>query len=382
MFRTDLILAALVPAVPTATERVSGTVLFAQRARALFVADVGLARQARAIRFFFGRPAKRWLALAAAATRRVRRPGASRITLPLPANWARQWGVRTDCAAVYCGSPGALQKATIYLQAATPGQPAVVVKMALTAAADEAVAREARTLQQLSRLPSTIGSHVPVLCGHGTLDSGRAFLATTALAGEAGGSRMRPALEAFLAELAAATRRDFVWNESPARARTHALLQRALEVVGADGRQQLEEVARAMARLDQSLDAQRVPLVLAHGDLTAANVRWQGTRLAVFDWEYAQADANPLTDWLHYPIGVGASGDAPRAFASAKQKLHESIDRALPGWNPSATTLEALSTYVLIDTLLFYAVVDQGLDLNAPATRRLLHLIGVAGPHT
>lgn len=370
------LLAALSGSGPDDTLLVPGLVLFPGRPRPIFLSDALPDRQ-RQMLAFFTNSRRRFLA-GALSLRMGRAIGAtlSRIELPLPSHW--QSSLHCDLAplALYCGSPGPLQKVTLLMPSAAQGGSGVVVKVSLRPTADEAVGNESTIIESLGDLPETLRSSLPRLIDLGQLPSGRRYLATVAAGGQVIGADQFPACAPFLRDLGRSTRVDHPWGNGPAMLATRAALERAR------GRTMVAAVydllSRALDRVDTQLGSATVPHVLAHGDFTRFNIRGDSARYSVFDWEYARHGANPIADVMHFHLSQPGGWSPLTVMHHTLAVAEHMIAGAYEGWEPSARDLAALALHTLVDTMTFYSNAGAPLDLESFVVRRYLGLIGAS----
>lgn len=353
-------------------------VLFAGRPRALLVP----ARDARgahaAVSFFISHPlrrlaghalllADRWLPLALLP--RVRWES-------FPSHALFGGAAREGACAVLCGSPGPLQKVTV-LYPSQGDTPARVAKVALRASADEAVAGEERWLRQLNAAP-VLAPYVPRLTAAGALAGGRRYVAMDALEGTDAAPVFGEAQRRFLAALAGAGRTSLPWSQSPSLLRLSA---RVREQAGLYGRWR-GVIEDALAEVEVRIGTKVLPACLVHGDFAPWNLRVDGDRLHVFDWEYAQAGANPLQDFFHFhlipealrgsELDAGAiCGLLPRAAAHGRAVFGAAgnVDEAAP----------ALAAQYLLEVITFYTEADRELKAAHPVLRAYLELLAQRG---
>lgn len=353
-------------------------VLFAGRPRALLVP----ARDARgahaAVSFFVSSPlrrlmghamllADRWLPLNLLP--RVRWEG-------FPARALFGGAAREGACAVLCGSPGPLQKVTV-LHPPQGDAPARVAKVALRASADAAVAVEERWLRQLNAAP-VLAPYVPRLTAAGELAGGRRYVAMDALDGEDAAPVFGEAQRRFLAALAATGCVKLPWAQAPSM---RTLLERVRGQAGLYGRWR-DVIEASLAEVEGRIGGMVLPACLAHGDFAPWNLRVDGERLRVFDWEYAHAGASPLHDFFHFhlvpevlrgrELDVAALCSLlPRAAAHGRAVFGAAsgVDQAAP----------ALAAQYLLEVVTFYTAADRELKAEHPVLRVYLELLARRG---
>ena len=350
-----------------------GLVLFSDRDRPVFVPGVSARCQRAAVGFFCDGVRRRLAGLAALEWSRWVRGALPAIDLPLPLDWRQRFGVDLGGAALYCGSPGPLQKVTLRLPSLKDDQASTLVKLALHPRADAMIESEASCLQKLIAATPGIHRHVPSLLGRGQTAGGRRYLATRAAAGGIGPARLGLGQLQFLGALARAHGCRLGWSSGPAMSRTRQRLSRLDADAFPPGVR--EQLVASLAEVDAQLRDRPVSHTLAHGDFTRFNLRQRGSEFTVFDWEYAHAGANPLSDLLHY--GLSKPGRI-NAAATLRAGMAQAVRLPAPLMDDGAPTdedLSALALHFLADTLLFYASTDGRLEMRSYIVRRYLGLL-------
>lgn len=357
------------------TVRVPGVVVFGGRPRPIFLSDAAPKRQRQMLAFFANSRRRFWAGAVSLQLGRKAAGNQSRVDLHLPAQWQRSFSCDLSSVALYCGSPGPLQKVTLLIPA-EKGRPGIIVKISLRATADEMVANESKVLETFQELPATLRARLPGLVDQGLLTSGRRYLATVVGDGAVIAAEQFPDCANFLRELGCASRVDHPWSSGPAMRATRHALTRAQGSTMTDAVHDL--LNRALDRVDRQLRSSEVPHVLAHGDFTRFNIRSDGGRFCVFDWEYSRRGANPIADVLHFYVSQPGSWSAltvmHHTLAVAEQMLADTYE----GWVPSPRDLAALAMHSLVDTMTFYSNAGTPLDLDSFLVRRYLGLITAA----
>ncbi|MNC84533.1 hypothetical protein D3C83_00890 [compost metagenome] len=107
------------------------------------------------------------------------------------------------------------------------------------------------------------------------------------------------------------------------------------------------------------------PFVLSQGDFAWWNIRLCEPRevrlprrgVFVFDWEYARAGANPLSDLFHYHlIQRAAAGRRIGVLfcASVLRRAQEFARETYPEWKWHASEISALALAYVLEVLLHY----------------------------
>ena len=351
-------------------------VLFAWRRQPLLVP----ARNARcahaALRFFVGNPLLRGLGHALLALDR-KMPRAEILPVfrwegfPAPALFGEELAAGASYA-VLCGSPGPLQKATILCQP-RDGLTPRVAKVALQPTADLAVTLEEHWLHELGHLPQ-IAAFLPRLTNAGALASGRRFVAMSALPTDGAASRFGHAHRQFLFALGAQGG-IHPWADTEAFNRLRERARAVHPMMKAEHRMLIDA---ALHEVEQRIGVCRLPACLAHGDFAPWNVRVQAGRLFAFDWEYAQAGANPLHDYLHFHLMSRLARHRPlgsRFMAPLLSRAGRHADSVFGARSGVAEAAGALALHYLLDVITFYVEASRCLDPNHPVLRAYLHLL-------
>jgi len=97
------------------------------------------------------------------------------------------------------------------------------------------------------------------------------------------------------------------------------------------------------------------PFVTAHGEFAPWNVRIQGERIFVVDWEHARRGANPLADTFNYFLmthAVDAGEISARSMARALRRVEEVAPQLYPEWIWRPRVVSALGLAYLLETAL------------------------------
>jgi len=360
-------------------------VVAARRGQPLLLPGDAPAFARAAVRFFVAGRTRRLIALARRAgpwpaRRRMRLP-------PFPATTL--FGGAAACPdfrlALCCGSPGPLRK---LVALGVPGlsragaadsltslrEQGAVAKLAMRASADASIRQEARWLRLLGRAPAT-ARFVPRLLGEGTLESGRAYFVMNVLPRGSAVAAFGPPHGDFLAALGHCGRSAARWSASPA---PRQLRERVAALGGLLDAPAARLLAESLDDVERAIGASLLPSCLAHGDFAPWNIRLAGGQLYVFDWEYAQAQASPLHDFLHFHlIGRVVAGQAPRpaALAALLRAAAAHGGRVFPAWPALGRAVAWLLVHYLVETVSFYVRASGHLDLGHPVLRPYLRLL-------
>lgn len=275
--------------------------------------------------------------------------------------------------ALYCGNPGPLQKLTMYCPG-RDGAPGRVVKIAMHASADNAIALEAHWLGTLGNSEQT-ANFLPRLLQQGTLPYGRRFLAMQALPQGLPAAQFGELHRDFLKVLAGHAAPLTAWNATAAYARLEQRLSIVLPLVSPQHRRLLQT---AFDEIGESIGTHQLPSCLAHADFVPWNLRLTQNQLYVFDWEYAEASGNPLQDFLHFHLLPRALRRWPLRTALMPKLLVQACDHANRVFGADsgvAAACGALTLHYLLDTITFYTAASGHLDLKHPVLRTYLRLL-------
>lgn len=352
---------------------VSGVVLFAGRERAVFVADGKASTQRESLAFFSNTLPRLVAGTALLAAHRMTGRWLPRARIVLPDALRERVDADFSTVALYCGSPGPLQKLTLYGPPREQGRAGVVVKISLRPSADALIEREAANLSVLSHLSPDVISHVPRLMCWGRLESGRAYLATDAVTGRVAPGDLRGSHLGFLASLARATARPLPWAGGPASSRTRSLISSLPDRALPEGL--TSTLLRVVDDVESRLGSKPVPHVYSHGDFTRFNIRDGVAGFTVFDWEYASDLANPLADLLHYPLSQPTRRDAVQLMQGALTSAGPFLSSMSWEYLVKPPDVAALALHSLVDTVAFYASSGGGLNMDSYIVRRYVGLI-------
>lgn len=349
-------------------------VLFAGRAQPLLVPlrDSRLAHAA--VRFFVANPLRRLLGHLMLG---------GDVSLPkgrllpglrweaFPAHELFGAGARPEDCAVLCGTPGPLRKLIILHQPAQGAR--AVAKVALRPSADAAVELEQGWLEELCASPE-LADFLPQLRQAGALPNGRRFVTTSALPPGHAAFRFGGAHRRFLRALGA---RGEVhpWAASAAFWR---LRERAQEVHALMDTRHRRLIEAAVGEIEARIGGHRLPACLAHGDFAPWNVRVRDGRLFAFDWEYAQALANPLHDFLHFHLmGRLARHRAINAhcMGSLLARAGAHADAVFGTRSGVAQAAGPLALHYLLEVVTFYVAASRELDPRHPVLHAYLGLL-------
>jgi hypothetical protein len=357
-------------------DRVEWRVLYPFRARPLLLPNGEASRARAALEVFVGNPLLRWVGHLLLGLDNLLPwhilPRVKLNEFPLGVLFGPHSAERALCA-VQCGSPGPFSKLSVFCPA-DEVEPAKVAKIALEASADRSVHREAYWLRTLGS-SGAAAPFLPQLLTHGVLPCGRAFITLSFLPGNASSSRFGRLHREFLAVLAGLTPKTSHWFAGSA---VHRLRQRsdALAALLTPGRR--ASFAAALDDIRRGLGRRSIPACLVHGDFAAWNVRIAEQRLYVFDWEYAEANGNPLQDFVHFHLIARAIRRGSVGAGWMRNLLRRAAVHADQIFGPDSGVAEAagpLALHYLLETVVFYVEASGYLDLNHPVIRAYLGLL-------
>ncbi|MBI3897917.1 MAG: aminoglycoside phosphotransferase family protein [Gammaproteobacteria bacterium] len=331
--------------------------LFSDKPRSLMVPSRGPGVQRSSVKFFISNPLSRLYAQTMLQANRwwpkaqllpeMTLPPVSGPTLldelPLPANTQ---------LAFLIGTPGPYQKAAMLIMS-DGGTPLALVKIALKESADDMVARETRWLCELGQQERLRGK-TPRLLAHGSVRSGRGYLAASVAPGCAVASGFTSAHAAFLTELSRVRVMTGRFADSPA---CRYLLDSLAQLRSILSESMASLLADSLSDCSQRLAHWHGPFVLAHGDFAPWNVRLHDAGIFVFDWEYAAEGALPLRDVCHFflaPLAVTGRGISLTQLKTALDRAQALALHAYPEFHWPRPIVAAHCLGYLLHTVLFY----------------------------
>jgi hypothetical protein len=254
--------------------------------------------------------------------------------------------------AIFCGSPGPLQKITIHCPDAAGGL-GKVAKVAVHETANEAIQKESHWLEKLS-YSATISRFLPQLLQHSVLKHERHCLTMKSLAEGISPRTFGIAHHTFLRALAQQKPVFSEWKDSEAHLRLKRRIDALSAIVGDDVVMFWQEV---VSEIEQLTARAILPNFMIHGDFATWNLRQIDADLFVFDWEYAQTHGNPLQDFLHFHLIPQALKPGELTSASMSALLKQTVAYADNQYGKDAGVSKAsgpLTLHYLLDTITFY----------------------------
>lgn len=351
-------------------------VLFANGRHPLWLPRGDYAFQKCCLRYFIANPYKALYARTLLCARKLVRGALSELLLPREIGSLLAFNAPISAprrAAIQVGTPGPYQKATILLASAQGGELAFA-KVAMAAGADARIAMEAAWLGELARVRQLAG-RVPRLVAEGHTTYGRRYLVTTPAPGTRQSRTLSPAHVRFLAVLGRVRIESVRFTDS----QCYRDLERALAVLGSCTDSATHAaLASGLRDCATTLDGWVGPFVIAQGDFAPWNVRLACGDLFVFDWEYAQAGANPLSDVLDFlllPQAVRGRLVTARAFASVIREAAECARQLYPEWSWSHPVIPALALAYLLRVTVHYSLANGCVQRTDPVVRNYWQLM-------
>jgi hypothetical protein len=274
--------------------------------------------------------------------------------------------------AVQFGSPGPLSKLAV-LSPGNGAAPGKMAKIALEASADQSVHREAYWLRMLGT--TSAAPFLPKLLKHGVLSCGRAFITTSLLPPGASSPRFSAAHREFLARLARLSHKSARWSVQSAAERLRDRINAITQLLNPVLRAKCDAI---LAEIELGMLPRTVPACFVHGDFAAWNLRIAGGQLYVFDWEYAEANGNPLQDFLHFHLIARATRRRSVGPAYMRSLLAAAARHGRDLFGPASGVAEAaapLALHYLLDTLTFYVEASNHLDVEHVVIKAYLRLL-------
>ena len=270
-------------------------------------------------------------------------------------------------AAVQIGTPGPYRKASALLVSQT-GEALALAKIALLESADPMVAKEARWLRRVAGIEK-LADQVPRLLAEGSLAGGRRYLVTSLAPTTRASTEFTPAHARFLGALGRSDLQSMRFRDSPCC----EYLERTLAAIEPSvTRGEAGQLRGALLDCRLSLAHWVGPFVVSQGDFARWNVRKQRESLFVFDWEYARAGANPLSDVFHYHlVERAASGRhvGARLMREVMRRARDIARELYPEWSWRDCEISALALAYLLEVLLLYCRASGGLDRSDDVLR-------------
>jgi hypothetical protein len=266
--------------------------------------------------------------------------------------------------AIFCGSPGPLQKITIHCPD-TLGGLGKVAKVAVHETANEAIKKESHWLEKLS-YSATIARFLPQLLQHSVLNDQHHCLTMMSLPEGVSPKSFGIAHHAFLRALAQQKPVFSEWNESEAHLRLKRRIHTLSPIVSDDVSMLWQEV---VSEIEQLTARTILPNFMIHGDFATWNLRQIDADLFVFDWEYAQTHGNPLQDFLHFHLIPQALKHGALSNTVMSALLKQTVAYADNQYGKDAGVGKAtgpLTLHYLLDTITFYAEASGSLDDKHP----------------
>jgi hypothetical protein len=261
---------------------------------------------------------------------------------------------------IQIGTTGPYQKASVLLTSES-GEGVALAKVALVESADAMVAAEAGWLREIEALEGLVGQ-VPRLLAEGAVESGRRFLVTSLSPSARVTTDFTPAHADFLARLGRSRMEIQRFETSPC---CESLERMFAELAPVLAREDAARLGGALRDCRAQLRDFVGPLVSSQGDFAYWNIRINPPGIFVFDWEYAQRNANPLADLFHFHLIQRAAAGRPlgRWFvASVLRRAQAFGHQHYPEAKWRAPKVSALALAYLLKVILQYAGVRGGID--------------------
>lgn len=275
--------------------------------------------------------------------------------------------------AMYCGSPGPLQKLTMYCPN-RDGEPGLVAKVAMARGANHVIAREADWLSALSG-DVRIAQFLPRLLQQGALACDRNYLVMQALPPGFSSAEFDRRHFDFLRLLAQRNPALYAWNQSPAYLRLGQRMRDIEPLIDEPHRLLLQAV---LDDIERAIGLRELPACLVHSDFAPWNLRLTRDRLFVFDWEYAEDGGNPLQDFLHFHLLPRALKRLPLRLDYMPGLLANTqayADTMFGAGSGVAAASSVLTLQYLLETITFYVQVSGYLATEHPVMRTYLKLL-------
>jgi hypothetical protein len=274
---------------------------------------------------------------------------------------------------IFCGSPGALQKVTIYCPNPL-GALGKVAKVAVHETANDAIKKESHWLESLSQSTAT-AKFLPQLLQHSVLKCERYCLTMKSLAKGVAPKNFGIAHHAFLRALAQQSPVFTEWKLSQAHIRLKQRLDHLSGLVDSEVWLFWQEV---ITEIEQMTARAILPNLMTHGDFAHWNLRQINADLFVFDWEYAQTHGNPLQDFLHFhviPQALKRRSLSTKSMSALMGKTVAYVDKQFGRDLGIGRACGGLTMHYLLDTITFYAEASGYLDEKHPVLHSYMQML-------
>ncbi len=274
---------------------------------------------------------------------------------------------------IQIGTAGPHQTASVLL-VSERGEGVTLARIAMVPSADNQLVVEAKWLRELEAAPE-LENQIPRLLAEGNAPNGRRYLVTNPAPANCGTGAFTPAHAAFLGALGRVGWDVTNFEASPC----FKYLESTLGTLDPYLTSAMRATLHAGLRDCRAhLDGWSGPFVVAHGDFAPWNIRVNGERLFVFDWEYARAGANPLADTFNYLLisrAESGRGLSPALLASTLRRVETVARQLYPEWTWRARVISALGLAYLIEAFLHHAVASRGFARTPPVMASYLRLM-------
>ncbi len=203
--------------------------------------------------------------------------------------------------AVFGGTEGCHRKITVQVM---NGRGTILgyIKVSGSAEIDDLLNNEAAILRRLAELKVGEGLYPKVLYNGAVSGVNIMVIDSLKTIRSKFSSKLSEAHIKFLIEIFQKTAESRGFRESSFY---HGLMERVDRLDCMMAKQLKERAQRVLLFLDSQISEKELPFGLCHRDFTPWNTFFHGTKLYVFDWEYAKKDYPPLLDVFHFIIQDG-----------------------------------------------------------------------------
>jgi hypothetical protein len=248
------------------------------------------------------------------------------------------------------GAAGVWCKDTLLFLDERINEPKCIVKVGEDKDVGRLLTNEAEWLSLLGAERS-LAEHIPGLLAHGRT-GGMSFVAQRPLTGSMD-TGLGSHQIAFLLKLQNCSLRHARYHDSKLRC---TFDMRVRDLTGRLPEEWSTRIEKALLAIERSLGDSPIPLVAAHNDFTAWNVRIRKGRACVFDWEFADHEQMPLFDPLHYVLAPMALHSRP--IQRIRRTMFATIDRCKAWFSPDRCykpEIQALAYMLRLCTLYQWA---------------------------
>jgi hypothetical protein len=260
--------------------------------------------------------------------------------------------------AIFTGTGGRHRKITVQVM---DGRGVILgyIKVSDSHEIDELLNNEAAVLKRLSALKIGEGLYPKVLFSGSINDAHILVLDSLKNGRSTFGSKLSDAHIAFLVEIFRKTARNERFRESGFY---RGLLRRIDLLRGTTAQDFVIRGQKVLEFLDGRIGEKELPFGICHRDFTPWNTFFHGSKLYVFDWEYAKEGYPPLLDLFHFIIqdGIIVRKLDPDGLLKKIAAYKDLIGTYISAVGVAAECITPLLLCYLVDISLLYIEREKG----------------------